>query len=160
LGLFSAHLRWGTARCCSIGYTRNPCGEYVSACPEKSSISVWAQVPAYVLIALSEIFASITGLEYSYNKAPKRMKSLVMAVFFLMTALGNVLNAALSPLAVDPRLVWNYAGIGLATFMAGNIFYWCFRGRDEQEEEENLVGQGKRVEEAPHSENGVATAIE
>lgn len=43
-----------------------------------------------VLIAISEIFASITGLEYAYNKAPARMKSVVMSVFLFMTAIGNV----------------------------------------------------------------------
>ena len=29
-------------------------------------------------------------LEYAYNKAPKRMKSLVMAAFLFTTAVGNV----------------------------------------------------------------------
>ena len=38
-------------------------------------------------------------LEYAYNKAPKRMKSLVMAAFLFMTAIGNVRRfaAVLSP---------------------------------------------------------------
>lgn len=53
--------------------------------------SVWIQIPAYVLIALSEIFASITGLEYAYNKAPTRLKSLVMSIFLLMSAFGSLL---------------------------------------------------------------------
>ena len=67
-----------------------------STCDTSSTISVWVQVPAYVLIAISEIFASITGLEYSYNKAPKRMKSVVVSIFLFMTAIGNAINAALS----------------------------------------------------------------
>lgn len=71
-------------------YKTNPCGEFVSTCDTPSSLNVWLQIPSYVLIAISEIFASITGLEYAYNKAPKRMKSVVMSVFLFMTAIGNV----------------------------------------------------------------------
>jgi len=123
-------------------YVTNPCGSFPSNCTlGPSTISVWVQVPAYVLIAISEIFASITGLEYSYNKAPKRMKSVVVSIFLFMTALGNAINAALSPVAEDPKLVWNYTGIAIASFIAGNIFYLCFHKRDSIEEEENLVGK-------------------
>lgn len=50
--------------------------------------------PSYVLIAFSEIFASITGLEYAYTKAPKNMKSLVMAVFLFTSALASALGEA------------------------------------------------------------------
>ena len=48
----------------------------------------------YVLIAFSEIFASITGLEYAFTKAPKNMRSLVMAVFLFMSAFSSALGEA------------------------------------------------------------------
>jgi len=125
-------------------YKTNPCGDFPSTCGEPSTILVWVQVPPYVLIAISEIFASITGLEYAYNKAPKRMKSVVMSIFLFMSAVGNAINAALSPVAEDPKLVGNYAGISIATFLAGMGFYLCFYKRDRIEEEENAIGRGKR----------------
>jgi POT family proton-dependent oligopeptide transporter len=132
-------------------YKTNPCGDFVSTCvvngePRSSSLTVWIQIPPYVLIALSEIFASITGLEYAYNKAPKRMKSLVMACFLFTTAIGNALNAALSPVAIDPKLVGNYTGIAIATFIAGVVFYMLFRKRDMVEEVENQIGKERRYE--------------
>jgi POT family proton-dependent oligopeptide transporter len=44
----------------------------------ESPINVWVQAVPYVLIAFSEIFASITGLEYAFAKAPENMRGLVM----------------------------------------------------------------------------------
>jgi proton-dependent oligopeptide transporter, POT family len=49
--------------------------------------------------------------------------------------------SALSPVAEDPKLVWNYTGIAIATFIAGNVFYVCFYKRDRIEEAENAVGK-------------------
>ena len=46
----------------------------------------------YILIAISEILASITGLEYAFTKAPKNMRSLVMACFLFMTALSSAIG--------------------------------------------------------------------
>jgi POT family proton-dependent oligopeptide transporter len=48
------------------------------------------QILAYFVITLSEVFVSITCLEFSYTQAPKSLKSLVMALFFLSVAAGNL----------------------------------------------------------------------
>ncbi|KAF8757269.1 Peptide transporter PTR2A [Rhizoctonia solani] len=86
-------------------------------------------------------FASITGLEYAYNKAPLRMKSIVMAAFLLTQGVGNALSWALLPVSTDPYLVWNYAGSGIAAFIAGVAFWICFRHMDATEEEQNEIGR-------------------
>lgn len=36
------------------------------------SINVWVQGPAYILVALSEAFIIITGLELAFTQAPKK----------------------------------------------------------------------------------------
>lgn len=42
---------------------------YIYTSPAKS-IHVWIQAPAYVLVALSEAFVIVTGLELAYTQAP------------------------------------------------------------------------------------------
>ena len=59
-----------------------------------SSLNVWIQSGSYVLIAFSEILASITGLEYAFTKAPKNMKSLVMAMFLFTSAISSAIGEA------------------------------------------------------------------
>ena len=70
--------------------TTSPC----HGCP--STINIWFQSPIYVLVALSEIFTSITGFGYAYEQAPGEMKSGVMAFYLVMTTFGSGLNAILS----------------------------------------------------------------
>jgi proton-dependent oligopeptide transporter, POT family len=55
--------------------------------------SVWWQTPAYILLTAGEILISITGLEFSYTQAPRKMKSAVMALFLLSVSLGNFFTA-------------------------------------------------------------------
>lgn len=37
-----------------------------------NSIHVWIQAPAYVLVAISEAFVIVTGLELAFTHAPKK----------------------------------------------------------------------------------------
>lgn len=50
----------------------------------------------HVVIAAAEVMVSITCLEFSYTQAPKKMKSFIMAVFFLSITLGNVFTAVVN----------------------------------------------------------------
>lgn len=53
----------------------HPCGDYPSECDLVAPISVWVQAPGYILIGISEIFISITGLEYAFNKVSLECQS-------------------------------------------------------------------------------------
>ena len=51
------------------------------------------QILAYVLLTAAEVMVSITCLEFSYRQAPKSMKSLIMALFFMSIAIGNLFTS-------------------------------------------------------------------
>lgn len=87
-------------------YKRSDCGNEAAECETIVNINVWAQTGSYILIAVSEIFASITGLEYAFTKAPKNMRSLVMSCFLFMNAISSALGEAFVTLSEDPLLVW------------------------------------------------------
>lgn len=44
---------------------------YIYNSPPKS-IHVWIQAPAYILVAFSEAFIIVTGLELAFTQAPKK----------------------------------------------------------------------------------------
>ena len=70
------------------------------------------QIPSYFLVAISEIFAVITGLEYAFMNAPPSMKSIVVSIFYSTKAVGSALNLTLIPVNVDPKTVMDVHIIG------------------------------------------------
>ena len=130
-------------------YKRNPCGYQASTCtdadgnPLTSDLNVWIQTGSYVLIAFSEIFASITGLEYAFTKAPKNMRSLVMSIFLFMNAISAALGEAFVSLSADPLLVWNYGSMAVLAFVAGVIFWLQFRHLDAAEDKLNNIEESR-----------------
>ena len=75
-------------------YKTNSCGYQAGTCEETSTLNVWIQTGSYILIAFSEIFASITGLEYAFTKAPRNMRSLVMSAFLFTNAISSAIGEA------------------------------------------------------------------
>lgn len=122
-------------------YKRSPCGSHASDC-ENVDINVWAQTGSYVLIAISEIFCSITSLEYGFSKAPKNMRSLVAAFSLFMSAISSAICEAFNPLSTDPLLVWNYGVFAVVAAIGGTAFWFTFRELDAQEDELNMLPTG------------------
>lgn len=132
-------------------YAAGPCYEFPMSCaPEYADtpnrIHVALQTPAYFLIGMSEILASITGLEYAYTKAPVTMKSFIMSLFLLQNAFGSALGIALSPVSKDPKMVWTYTGLAVSCFIAGWIFWFLFKHYNDKEDEWNDLEYEKEDE--------------
>ncbi|ORE12082.1 PTR2-domain-containing protein [Rhizopus microsporus var. microsporus] len=113
----------------------------------KNDVSAGLIIPAYVLIGISEIFASITGLEYAYRKAPEKMKSLVMAIFLLTNCFGSILGFALVSVAEDPKLKWMYTGIAIAMGVCAPLFYFCHGSNDKTDMQEDAIQRSAEKEE-------------
>ncbi|KKA28469.1 hypothetical protein TD95_002530 [Thielaviopsis punctulata] len=130
-------------------YKQSDCGHYPSTCDTKPNISVWVQSGAYILIALSEIFASITSLEYAYSKAPTNMRSMVQAVSLFTSAISAAIGQAWVSLSEDPLLVWNYGSVGVLAFIAGILFWFQYRHLDDEEDQLNDLAEGNMNADAP-----------
>jgi POT family proton-dependent oligopeptide transporter len=157
-------------------YSFSPCGNQAATCRDAddnvlyAEINVWVQTVPYVLVGISEIFTSITGLEYAFSKAPTNMRSFVMAVNLLMNAFSSALAQALVALANDPLLVWNYGVVAVLAFAGGVAFWLCFAKLDRDEDKWNMIREtgykGRRGSVAVHdaeagvSETGVRGSTE
>jgi len=133
-------------------YDTSPCSNHQpSACtdadenPLASHINVWVVSGPYILVGVAEIFASITSLEYAFTKAPKRMKSVVMAFSQLQTALASALNFALVSVNVEDKFEWLFASFAITAAIFAGLFYWTFRDLDKAEVALNLIGTGERA---------------
>ncbi|KAK9763732.1 hypothetical protein K7432_009343 [Basidiobolus ranarum] len=114
-------------------------------------LNVWWQIPAYVLIALSEIFASVTSLEYSYTHAPDSLKGMVSAMSLLPNAIAALIGIFLSPVSKDPYLTWMYGGVGIACFVVGILFWFFFKHYDRLDDEIKRQRMEKENEEKSRS---------
>jgi len=135
-------------------YKKSVCGRYAAGilpaelggdgdtvCPPVD-INVWAQTGSYVLLAVSEIFASITSLEYAFSKAPRNMRSLVQAVALFMSSISAAIGEGLVSLSADPLLVWNYGVVGVLSFIGGTCFYLMYQDLDAEDDHLNMLPVG------------------
>ena len=93
---------------------------WIDSSGEGTISALWQVIP-YVLITTAEVLVSVTGLEFAYSQAPKRMKSTIMGFWLLTVALGNVLVAVIAGLGDLPleSFFWLFAVMML---VAGLLF--------------------------------------
>ncbi|GKT55655.1 oligopeptide transporter [Colletotrichum tofieldiae] len=100
-------------------YISPPCYESPMRCTASyggavpNAISVFVQVPIYVLEALSEILSSPAGYE----------KSVMQSVFSATGAVAAGLSIAISPMYKDPDMVWVYASLAVLMGAVTTVFY-------------------------------------
>ncbi|KAI0387566.1 oligopeptide transporter [Hypomontagnella monticulosa] len=110
-----------------------------------NEISVWVQIPHYLLVAAGEIFGFVALNEFVYAEAPTNMKALVKAFEQFTAALGAALGMALGPVSKDPWLVIMYSALAGTMAVSGALFFTVFRKYDAH------WGAGKSVEDVESS---------
>lgn len=100
--------------------------------------SIGWQILAYLVLTSAEVLVSITALEFSYTQAPRAMKSLVMACYFLSVSLGNAFTSAVNYVIAEPgatqglegaRYFWFFTAIMLLAFVVYLPVSRMYRGR-------------------------------
>ncbi|MGN6387552.1 MAG: POT family MFS transporter [Verrucomicrobiota bacterium] len=113
------------------------------------------QVPAYILLTCAEILISITALEFAYTQSPKTMKSLIMSVYLLTVAFGNLITAlvnkaleidSVSQMLQGPRYFLFFAAL---PFVAGLIFIFVARRYKEENILQDSPGSAVTSPDAP-----------
>ncbi|XP_050300930.1 peptide transporter family 1-like [Anthonomus grandis grandis] len=57
---------------------------------DPNSVNILWQLPQYFLISVAEIMFGVAGLEFSFTQAPKSMKTVTIAAWYLSSAVGNL----------------------------------------------------------------------
>ena len=81
--------------------------------------TIWWQVLAFLILTTAEVMVSITCLEFSYTQAPKKMKSLIMGLYLLSSAIGNFFTACVNFFIKNPDGTCK---------LPGADYYWFFTG--------------------------------
>jgi POT family proton-dependent oligopeptide transporter len=107
---------------------------YAFGSPDK----VWFawQIIAYLLLTVSEVMVSITGLEFAYTQAPVRMKSTIMGIWLLVISLGNVLVAFMAGFKDLSRVnfFWTFAALSAAAGLLFGVRAYFYVQKDYPQE--------------------------
>lgn len=95
-------------------------------------VHVLWQVGQYLAMTTAEVLVSVTGLEFAYTQAPRRMKSTIMGFWLLCVTFGNVLVAFVAPMETILSLsqfFWVFTGLMAAAATVFAVMAYFYKGR-------------------------------
>ncbi len=118
-------------------------------------VNIQWQLLAYVALTAGEVMVSITSLEFAYTQAPRKMKSLIMGIYFMGVFVGNMFTATVNGLldseeGQEPVLTldgadyyWFFVKVMLAASVLFVVFAIFYKGQTYmQDEDEQGEGEG------------------
>ncbi|XP_077867194.1 solute carrier family 15 member 2-like [Saccoglossus kowalevskii] len=120
-----------------------------------NTVSVFWQIPQYVLITTGEVMFSITGLEFSYAQAPASMKSCLQACWLLTVCFGNlivVLVAGAQFFSNQATQFFFFAGLMLVVFFIFVVMSFWYKYAtpshyDDIHDDDDRLKLGDHIEE-------------
>ncbi|EON97381.1 putative mfs peptide protein [Phaeoacremonium minimum UCRPA7] len=110
----------------------------------------------FMFASISMAFVIITGLELAFTRAPKNLRSVISALFWLTIGIAAAICIALASVSQDPYLVWMYGSLAIVAFVAGCAFYACFFwNRKQWSRREDVIIEGHAMEHAMEIDGGV-----
>ncbi len=82
-------------------------------------LNVGWQMPAYALLTLGEVMASITALEFAYTQAPRSLKSVIQSLYLLSISFGNLFTGLVHWFIKNPDGTLKLSGPSYYVFYAG-----------------------------------------
>jgi proton-dependent oligopeptide transporter, POT family len=95
-------------------------------------VHVLHQVAQYLVMTTSEVLISVTGLEFAYTQAPRRMKSTIMGFWLLGVTFGNVLVAFLAPtqkILSLSQFFWAFTGLMTIAAVLFSVLAYSYKGK-------------------------------
>lgn len=87
-------------------------------------IHILWQIPGYIVLTAAEIMVSITGLEFAYTQAPRKMKSTIMSFWMLTIFAGNALDAIVAKINVFEMNSPEYYGFFTVLMFVFALLFW------------------------------------
>ena len=97
-----------------------------------AKLHVLWQVGQYLAMTTAEVLVSVTGLEFAYTQAPRRMKSTIMGFWLLCVTGGNVLVAFLAPMQnvlTLSQFFWVFTGLMSAAAIVFLLLARRYKGK-------------------------------
>jgi dipeptide/tripeptide permease len=95
-------------------------------------VHVLWQVIQYFVMTTSEVLVSVTGLEFAYTQAPRKMKSTIMGFWLLCVTGGNILVAFLAPMQKVLELsqfFWIFTGLMTLAALLFTVLAYFYKGK-------------------------------
>ncbi len=98
--------------------------------------TIWWQLLAFLILTVAELMVSITCLEFSYTQCAKKMKSLIMGLYLLSDAVGNLFTSCVNFFIENPdgtsklpgaSYYWFFTGLMLATTLLFCVYAAFYR---------------------------------